>query len=111
MSTHNTGFCEDLTKIIFQLSSNTHLVSSSDNANCKLSEYKVIVINLSENENSNASNSASCLTLFNLFVSLMLYIHGKQLKSRWDGQLLNHTVPGQASHRQFTSIKCPFFRQ
>ena len=28
MSTHNIGFYEDLTKIIFQLSSNTHLISS-----------------------------------------------------------------------------------
>ena len=27
MSTHNIGFYEDLTKIIFQLSSNTHLSS------------------------------------------------------------------------------------
>ena len=30
MSTHNIGFCEDLTKIIFELSSNTHLISSAD---------------------------------------------------------------------------------
>ena len=30
MSTHNIGFYEDLTKIIFQLSLNTHLISSSD---------------------------------------------------------------------------------
>ena len=30
MSTHNTGFNEDLTKIIFQLSSNMHLISSSE---------------------------------------------------------------------------------
>ena len=29
MSTHNIGFYEDLTKIIFQLSSNIHLTSSS----------------------------------------------------------------------------------
>ena len=29
MSTHNIGIYEDLTKIIFQLSSNTHLISSS----------------------------------------------------------------------------------
>ena len=29
MSTHNIGFYEDLTKIIFELSSNTHLISSS----------------------------------------------------------------------------------
>ena len=28
MSMHNIGFYEDLTKIIFQLSSNTHLISS-----------------------------------------------------------------------------------
>ena len=30
MSTHNIGFYEDLTKIIFELSSNTHLVSSAE---------------------------------------------------------------------------------
>ena len=30
MSTHNIGFYEDLTKIIFQISSITHLVSSAD---------------------------------------------------------------------------------
>ena len=29
MSTHNIGFYEDLTKIIFELSSNTHLLSSA----------------------------------------------------------------------------------
>ena len=29
MSTHNVGFYEDLTKIVFQLSSNMHLSSSS----------------------------------------------------------------------------------
>ena len=36
-----------------------------------------------------------------------LHVNGKQLRSCWDGQLLNHTVPGQASRRQFTSIKVP----
>ena len=30
MSTHNISFYEDLTKIIFKLSSNTHLISSAD---------------------------------------------------------------------------------
>ena len=29
MSTHNIGFYEEMTIIIFQLSSNTHLISSS----------------------------------------------------------------------------------
>ena len=29
MSTHYIGFYEDLTKIIFELSSNTHLISSA----------------------------------------------------------------------------------
>ena len=28
MSTHNIGFYEDLTKLIFELSSNTHIISS-----------------------------------------------------------------------------------
>ena len=43
--------------------------------------------------------------MFCCLFDLMLYIHGKQLRSCWDGQLLNHTVPRQASQRQFTSIK------
>ena len=30
MSTHNIDFYEDLTKIIFELSSNMHLISSAD---------------------------------------------------------------------------------
>ena len=30
MSTHNIGFYEELTKIIFELSSNTHLISSAE---------------------------------------------------------------------------------
>ena len=30
MSTHNIGFYEDLTEIIFKLSSNMHLIFSSD---------------------------------------------------------------------------------
>ena len=29
MNTHNIGFYEDLTKIIFELPSNTHLISST----------------------------------------------------------------------------------
>ena len=32
MSTHNIDFYEDLTKIIFELSSNTHLISSADHS-------------------------------------------------------------------------------
>ena len=30
MSTHNIGFYEDLTKVIFELSANTHLISSAE---------------------------------------------------------------------------------
>ena len=30
MSTHNIGFYEDLTKTIFEISSNTYLISSAD---------------------------------------------------------------------------------
>ena len=42
---------------------------------------------------------------------LLHHIHSKQLRSCQDGQLLNHTVPGQASRRQLSSSKCPFFHQ
>ena len=41
--------------------------------------------------------------LYVLF-DLVLYVHGKQLRSFWDGQLLNDTIPVQASWRQFTSV-------
>ena len=41
MSTHNIGFYEDLTKIIFELSSNTHLISSAVEWE---SVYKVLLI-------------------------------------------------------------------
>ena len=34
MSTHNIGFYEDLTKIIFKLSSNMHFISSSGQGSC-----------------------------------------------------------------------------
>ena len=33
MSTHKVGFYKDLIKVIFQLSSNTHIISSSDYVN------------------------------------------------------------------------------
>ena len=33
----------------------------------------------------------SCVCLFDL----LLYVHGKQLRSCYDDQCLNHTVPGQ----------------
>ena len=48
MSTHNIGFYENLTKIIFELSSNTHLISSA--AGCKFfsQELKFIVHPLSQ---------------------------------------------------------------
>ena len=44
MSTHNIGFYEDLTKIIFELSSNTHLISSAACANkwlVKINQFTV----------------------------------------------------------------------
>ena len=41
-------------------------------------------------------------TVFNMF-ELMLFNHGKQLRSCPDGQLLT-TVPGQGFRKQFTSI-------
>ena len=50
-------------------------------------------------------------TCFVCLFDVMLYVHGKQLRSCWDGQLVFHSVPGQASRKQFTSIKCPLFRK
>ena len=43
MSTHNIGFYEDLTKIIFELSSKTHLISSV------VEVFVLMLLNLSVN--------------------------------------------------------------
>ena len=48
MSTHNIGFYEDLTKIIFQLSSNTHHISSSGNSITKHIFFLFYDINLND---------------------------------------------------------------
>ena len=58
-------------------------------------------------KNTLISQDALLVCLFDL----MLMSTVNSLRSCWDGQLPNHTVPGEASHRQFTSIKCPFYRQ
>ena len=63
MSTHNIGFYEDLTKIIFELSSN--IIKYAPYFFCCLKDY----------------------FLFN--------VHGKQLRSCWNGQLSYQTFPGQ----------------
>ena len=41
MITHNIDFYEDLTKIIFELSSNMHLISSAVNYNRTLKEITI----------------------------------------------------------------------
>ena len=45
MSTHNIGFYEDLTKIIFHLSSNTHRISSSATLLACVSQWVNIALN------------------------------------------------------------------
>ena len=50
MSTHNIGFYEDLTKIIFELSSNTHLISSAEQTLLKSKltlSYRLLLLNSS----------------------------------------------------------------
>ena len=42
MSTHNIGFYEDLTKIIFELSSNTHLISSAGLINLTMRLHDIL---------------------------------------------------------------------
>ena len=44
MSPHNIGFYEDLTKIIFELSSNMHLISSAAWATCKFSIKSMVML-------------------------------------------------------------------
>ena len=41
MSTHNIGFYEEISKIVFQLSSNTHLISSCVNMSKFLIAYNI----------------------------------------------------------------------
>ena len=43
MSTHNIGFYEDLTKIIFELSSNTHLISSAKMSNLTTTPCRLLI--------------------------------------------------------------------
>ena len=47
MSTHNIGFYEDLTKIIFELSSNMHLISSAAVQNTYSKHYPIFKLNSS----------------------------------------------------------------
>ena len=44
MCTHNIGFYEDLTKINFELSSNTHLISSVLKDNFNQSSIRIFVV-------------------------------------------------------------------
>ena len=60
MSTHNIGFYEDLTKIIFELSSNTHLISSA--AKGKMSE-----LILTKKEHTCTCNSFSTVVIYCYF--------------------------------------------
>ena len=46
MSTHNIGFYEDLTKIILELSSNTHLISSAAITHSKLCQNTCVLYEL-----------------------------------------------------------------
>ena len=46
MSTHNIGFYEDLTKIIFELSSNTHLISSAVSIHKQIASSKTLTFSL-----------------------------------------------------------------
>ena len=48
--------------------------------------------------------SGQLVIVNNCLFDMLLYIHTKQLRSCREGQLLNHTVPGQASQGQFTRI-------
>ena len=49
MTTHNIAFYEDLTKIIFELSSNTHLISSAANATFVVYHfYDVVYLQVSD---------------------------------------------------------------
>ena len=67
---------------------------------------------LQDDMNSLAQWETNWPMVFTCFLfDLMLYVRGKQLRSCRDGQLLNHTVPGQVSRRQYAGIKYWFFHQ
>ena len=62
MSTHNIGFYEDLTKNIFELSSNKHLISSSEQ---EAHKAKLIhwALNLLHNQTENVEHFSKSLKL------------------------------------------------
>ena len=57
MSTHSIGFYEDLTKNVFQLSSNMNLVSSSVNANLHSLEKSFFLLSTGAVSSSMSSSS------------------------------------------------------
>ena len=81
MSTHNIGFYEDLTKIIFELSSNTHLISSAG--------IFWRIFNINSNKLLNAISHPYHLDeptfIFFVFISFFYENHvSKQNSPRWD---------------------------
>ena len=54
-------------------------------------QTSLYLLNLSIN---NHKQFFCLITMGFCFYDLLFYIHGKQLRSCWDGQLLNNTVPG-----------------
>ena len=69
MSTHNIGFYEDLTKNIFELSSNTHLISSADRSNCTprivAKMWKIVFYGKSLSLKRSYAKLAVCLAMSN----------------------------------------------
>ena len=67
MSTHNIGFYEDSTKIIFQLSSNMHLISSAEHPKYCCNHPKMLTLaNVSKTSQSELEHFRPKFTLSGL---------------------------------------------
>ena len=63
MSTHNIRLYEDLTKNIFQLSSNKHLISSSDIKRCNVRKPVFWASDSNTNQAVQPQQMAGCLKI------------------------------------------------
>ena len=70
----------------------------------KASLFYMIFLNSEEKCIRSCKGCKKGYLLATILFDLLLYVQGKHLRSCWDGQFFNHTVPGQVSMRQFTSI-------
>ena len=98
ISTHNIDFCEDLTDIIIQLSSNMHLISSSDNSD-------FIFLLLHKKACCGCSNHTACL--YGELTKLSTSYHQISSLSVLLYDIISRLIP-VGILRNLKNIFCPF---